>query len=164
MRNLSVLALAATLASAFGVRPASGADLMVTHRLSAALATEAASTALAACEKMGFAVTVAVVDSDAVLQALVRGDGAGIHTVQAAQDKAFTAVTYRRATSAVAERQLPRGPFAVIVKEPRMLADEGGLPIVAGDETIGAIGVSGSTGKDEDCGNAAIDMIRARAK
>lgn len=163
LRRLLAPALSICLAAASAV-PVRGADLLTTHRLSAGLASEAASGALAACAKMGFAVTVAVVDADGVLQALVRGDGAGIHTVRAAQDKAFTAVTYGRATSAVVERQQSRGPFAVVVKEPHMLADEGGLPIKAGDETIGAIGVSGSTGKDEDCGNAGLDLIRAHLK
>lgn len=156
-------ALAATVAMSLSAQ-ARAADVLTTHRLSSALAMEAASAAAAACTKLGFATTVAVTDTDGVLQALVRSDGAGIHTVRAAQDKAFTAATYGRATSQTVERQKSRGPFAVLVKEPHLLADEGGLPIKLGNELIAAIGVSGSAGKDEDCGNAGIDAIRSRLK
>jgi uncharacterized protein GlcG (DUF336 family) len=159
-----VLALSATAAIGLSAVPARGADVYSTHRLSAALATDAAVAAIAACTKLGFAITATVVDADGAVQALIRGDGAGIHTVQAAQDKAFTAVTYKRPTSDSLQRQKANGPFAVAVKEPHMLLDEGGLPIRIGDELVGAIGVSGSAGKDEDCGNAGIDAIRSRMK
>lgn len=155
----------AALGLAFAaLAPSDAADLLTTHRLSAALATQAAVAAAGACRKLGFSTTVAVTDADGVLQALLRDDGAGIHTVQAAQDKAFTAATYGRATSVTAERQKGRGPFAVLVKQPHLLADEGGLPIKVGDELVGAIGVSGSAGKDEECGTAGIDSIRSRLR
>jgi uncharacterized protein GlcG (DUF336 family) len=164
MNSRSFFVAAALIALGAGTLPARAADLLSTHRLSASLATEAATGAAAACRKLGFSTTVAVTDADGVLQALVRDDGAGIHTVQAAQDKAFTAATYGRPTSEVVKRQEARGAFAVIVKQPHLLADEGGLPIKVGTELIAAIGVSGSAGKDEDCGSAGIDLIKNRLK
>jgi uncharacterized protein GlcG (DUF336 family) len=45
-----------------------------------------------------------------------------------------------------------------------LIADEGGLPLRVGNELVGALGVSGSPGKDDDCGGAGIDLIRARMK
>lgn len=144
--------------------PARSADVLPTHRISAALATELAEAAIAACTKLTYAITAAVVDADGVTQALIRGDGAGIHTVQAAHDKAYTAVTYSNATSAVAERNKNAGPAGVIVKEPYLIGGDGGLPLKIGNEVVGALGVSGSPGKDEVCGNAAIDQIRAHLK
>jgi len=159
-RSFAALVLAG-FAAGLCATPARGADVLPTHRLSAALATEAVTGAIAACTKLGFAVSAAVVDVDAVTQALVRGDGAGIHTVQTALDKAFTAVTYGRVTGTLAERLKASG---VAAKEPHIIAGEGGLPLRIGNELVGALGVSGSPGKDEDCGNAGIDLIRARMR
>ena len=161
LRSFLAVLVGTGLAAGLYTTPARSADVLPTHRLSAALATEAVVGAIAACTKLGFAITAAVVDVDGVTQALVRGDGAGIHTVQTAQDKAFTAVTYNNVTSAIAERLRTNG---VAQKEPRLIAGEGGLPLRVGNELVGALGVSGSTGKDEECGNAGIDLIRARMR
>jgi uncharacterized protein GlcG (DUF336 family) len=155
------LLVSALLAAGLGVAPARGADVLPTHRLSAALANEAVAGAVAACTKMGYPITAAVVDVDGVTQVLVRGDGAGIHTVQTAQDKAFTAVTYNNVTSAIAERLKTNG---VAMKEPHLISGAGGLPLHVGNELVGALGVSGSPGQDEVCGNAGIALIRARMK
>jgi uncharacterized protein GlcG (DUF336 family) len=160
----NLLLLAALAVSVLPAVPARGADVMPTHRLSAALATDLAVEAIAACTKLGFAITAAVLDAGGIPQAIVRGDGAGLHTVQTAQDKAFTAITYGRATSDVAQRERTNGPSAVIAKEPRLIAGDGGLPITIGNEVVGALGISGSPGKDEVCGNAAIDKLRARLR
>jgi uncharacterized protein GlcG (DUF336 family) len=143
--------------------PSRAADVLVTHRLSAALATDIATGAIAACAKMGYTITAAVVDTDGVTQASIRGDGAGVHTVQAAHDKAFTAISYGRPTSAIAE-QYKTNPSGVILKEPYLLPGEGGLPIKIGNEVVGALGVSGSPGKDEACGTTALDNVSARMK
>lgn len=155
----AVVALALTGLSA---APAKSADVLATHRLSAAISTDLVTDAIAACSKLGFAISAAVVDDDGVTQALVRGDGAGIHTMQAAHDKAYTAVTYGRPGSATLERQRNAPPGGIIVREPHLVNDEGGVPIRVGNELIGAIGVSGSSGKDEDCANAAIEQVRGR--
>ena len=158
------LSVVAILAMGFSAAPARGADVLTTHRLSAALATDIAVAAIAACSKMTYATTAAVVDSDGVTQALIRGDGAGIHTVQAARDKAFTAVTYGRPGSAVGKRYTADPPSGVILKEPYLIPGDGGLPIKIGNEVVGALGISGSPGKDEVCGNTALDSVSARLK
>lgn len=163
LRALPTLAAAAALAAGLLAAPARGADVLSTHRLSAGLATDLAVAAVAACGKMGYAITAAVVDVDGVNQALIRGDGAGIHTVTTARDKAYTAVTYGRATSAVGE-QYKTNPSAVIMKEPYLIPGDGGLPIKIGPEVVGALGISGSPGKDEVCGHAALDQVSARLK
>ena len=41
----------------------------------------------------------------------------------------------------------------------RVLALGGGLPIKAGNEVVGAVGVSGSPGKDDVCSQAGIDKV-----
>jgi len=83
--------------------------------------------------------------------------------VQTAQDKAFTAVAYGRAGS-VTGKSYTDNPSGVILKEPHLIPGDGGLPIKIGNEVVGALGISGSPGKDEVCGNAALDQVRARLK
>jgi uncharacterized protein GlcG (DUF336 family) len=160
----TILALSALAAMAVATAPARSADVLTTHRLSAQLATEIAVDAIAACAKMTYTITAAVVDSDGVTQVLIRADGAGIHTVQAAHDKAFTAVSYGRAGSEAQKAYLASPPQGVILKEPYLIPGDGGLPIKIGNEVVGALGVSGSPGKDEVCGNAALDLVRSRLK
>ena len=41
----------------------------------------------------------------------------------------------------------------------RVLALGGGLPIKAGNEVVGAVGVSGSPGQDDVCSKAGIDKV-----
>jgi uncharacterized protein GlcG (DUF336 family) len=43
---------------------------------------------------------------------------------------------------------------------PSVIAIPGGVPIKAGNEVIGGIGVSGSPGVDEDCVNASLDKVK----
>ncbi len=52
------------------------------------LAAEAVAEAVTACAKQGYKVTAAVVDSDGVIQAMLRGDSASMTTLSAARDKA----------------------------------------------------------------------------
>jgi uncharacterized protein GlcG (DUF336 family) len=42
-------------------------------------------------------------------------------------------------------------------RDASVLALDGGLPIKVGDEIVGAVGVSGTPGKDDDCAQAGID-------
>ena len=70
--GLTVLMLAATAHGA----PAR-ADALVTHRIPAALAAEAAVEAVAFCAKDNYRETAVVVDADGARQAELRGDGAG---------------------------------------------------------------------------------------
>ena len=76
--------------------------MITTHRLSASLAMEAAGEAVAVCAKNGYAVTAIVVDINGVRQAVLRGDGAAVHTLDSAYAKAYTAaslVPVRKETS-----------------------------------------------------------------
>ncbi len=71
----------------------SQADTLQTHRIPASLAVEAASEAVSACAKQGYRETVVVLDADGATIVAVRGDGAGIHTLDSAHDKAYTSVS-----------------------------------------------------------------------
>jgi uncharacterized protein GlcG (DUF336 family) len=43
---------------------------------------------------------------------------------------------------------------------PSVIAIDGGVPIKAGPDVIGGIGLSGSPGKDEECVNAGLEKIK----
>ena len=141
---VGVLFATATLSS-----PA--AAQVTVHRLSAALANEAVGAAVAACAQQGYAETAVVVDTDGVTQALLRGDGAGIHTLDSAHDKAYTSVTFRADTGAL----LPNPSQAIstlTARLPHLLLVQGGVVIRIGNEVIGAIGAAGAPGGNLDEG------------
>src|SRR2546423_5163814 len=73
------------------------ADTLPTHRIPAALAIEAASETIAACARQGYRETAVVLDADGATIVAVRGDGAGIHTLDSAHDNLVsTAVRLRQ--------------------------------------------------------------------
>ena len=89
---------------------------------------------------------------------------AGLHTPEGADRKAYTARTFR-APSADFVKRMQNDPTSVGSKEyTRVLALSGGLPIKVGDDVVGAVGVSGSPGKDDDCFQAGIDKVAAQLK
>jgi uncharacterized protein GlcG (DUF336 family) len=113
---------------------------------------------------MGYRISVAVVDRDGLTMVMLRGDGAGLHTPEGAERKAYTAQTYH-APSADFLKRMQRDPAAHASETyNHVLALAGGLPIKAGNDVIGSVGVSGSPGKDDDCGQAGIDKVADQLK
>lgn len=125
------------------------------------VALTAAKAALEQCRKDGFQVAVAVVDRAGVVQVLLRDRFAGPHTVDLAPNKAWTAVSFRTPTSALAAETQPGKASSGIRSHPRIAALGGGLLIEAGGSLLGAIGVSGAPSGDNDdaCGKAGIKAI-----
>lgn len=154
-------------------RAALGEGLIKTNRLSAALALEAVGEAVVQCAKKGFAVTAIVVDIDGVRQAILRGDGAAVHTLDSAYAKAYTAaslapVRKEDSTRAIFERlsKTPGMTTAGLASLPNITFTPGGVTIMAGSEPVGGIGVGGAPGGnfDDECARAALDKIRDRMK
>jgi uncharacterized protein GlcG (DUF336 family) len=77
------------------------AQTLPTHRIPAALGMEAASETVSACAKQGYHETAQVVDADGAIIATLRGDGAGIHSLDSALDKAYTAASFKSDTLAL---------------------------------------------------------------
>ena len=142
------------------------AQALATHRVPAALALEAVGAAVEACKAQGYATTAVLVDASGARQALLRGDNAGVHTLDSAFGKAYTSASFKGPSAAVAERLLAHPPTAQLGLLPHVLLLGGGLPIKIGDEVVGGIGVSGAPGgeKDEACARAALDKIGDRLK
>ncbi|HEY0314540.1 MAG TPA: heme-binding protein, partial [Allosphingosinicella sp.] len=62
------------------------------------------SEVVASCARQGYAETAVVVDADGVRQSVLRGDRAGSHTLDSANDKAYTAASFKADTSVLVER------------------------------------------------------------
>jgi len=119
---------------------------------------------MAQCVKMGFKASVAVLDRDGLPVVTLRGDGAGFHMPEGADRKANTARTCRAPSANFAKRVMNDPGYRAATQYNRVLALAGGLPIKAGDEIIGAVGVSGSHGKDDGCSQAGIDKVAGQLK
>ncbi len=125
-------------------------------------ALTAARAALADCRAKGALVAVAVTDRSGVVLALLRDPLAGMHTPDAATRKAWTAVSFRSATSVLEKATAAATDSNGIRQLPGVAMVGGGLPIAAAGQQIGAIGVSGApSGKlDEACGEAGLAAVR----
>ena len=157
-------ALAGLTVAAIVVSPAAAQGVVTEKNISLALAQTIANAALAQCESMGFKVSVTVLDRDGLAVVMLRGDGAGLHTPEGSDRKAYTARAYSSPSANFAKRVTTEPNYAPAIQYHRVLALAGGLPIKAGNEVIGAVGVSGSPGKDDVCAQAGIDKVADQLK
>jgi len=145
--------------------PALASGTLLTHRLSAELASEAVAAVVAHCATEGYRESAVVIDISGVDQASLRGDGAGIHTPESAYDKAYTSVSLGVDTRVLYDTQrtqiAPDGPFS---KVPHLVLFGGGIVVRLGAETIGAIGAAGAPGGklDDACAQAGLDVIKSK--
>jgi len=167
--RLSARGLMMITACVFGLSPVlyAAEELPREAVLPVSLAATAAKAAVDQCAKDGYRVSAAVVDRAGILRAFLRADGAGPHTVESSEKKAYTAASMRGPTGNVAE---------LIAKTPalqglqnmndRILFLAGGLSIEIASEVIGGIGVGGAPGGhlDAACAQAGLDSIGAAPK
>jgi len=128
------------------------------------VALELAQAALKACRDAGFQVAVAVTDRAGVTQVILRDQLAGSHTPETARRKAWTAASFRTDTmTMMKETQAGKEQSGVrFVREALMIG--GGVPVTAAGSMVGAVGVSGAPGGDQDekCAKAGIAAIEER--
>ena len=146
--------------------------LVTMQKLSAALANELVGESVAQCVRNGYKVTAIVVDLDGVRQAVLRGDGAPIHSMDNAYYKAYTVASLglsrkEETTKQIADR-LAKNPPSTVPQTPlpNVTYAQGAVAIVVNGETVGGLGVSGAPGGnfDEDCARAALGKIKDRMK
>jgi uncharacterized protein GlcG (DUF336 family) len=158
MRVVSLAVFAA--ASVIATGPALAQAPQMEKNVSMAMMIAIVQGALEQCTKDGFKVSVVIVDKGGNVAASVRGDGTAPHTMEFARMKAYTART-RNQTSLQTMKLLEDPANAFIRQIPNVVGVGGGVPIRAGNEVIGGIGVSGAPGgeKDEVCANAGIAKV-----
>jgi uncharacterized protein GlcG (DUF336 family) len=131
-----------------------------------ALANQLAAAAVSACQANGYAVTATVVDRAGGIRAVHRADNAGPHTIAASERKAYTSASEKNATTAMMETAQKNPGAANLVNIPGFLLLGGGMPVKAGNEVIGALGVGGAPGGhlDDQCVVAALEAVKDQLK
>ena len=162
---LRIAGLSVASALACGLATSANAQLLARKDLSLPMAVTMAQTAIQTCASQGYRVSANVVGRSGEVIVAMRGDDTGPHTLENSMKKAYTARAQRR----------PSGEFAAAVKSnftagalhlSNIVPAQGALPIKVGEDTIGAIGVSGAPGgdKDEACAKAGIEKVAADLK
>jgi uncharacterized protein GlcG (DUF336 family) len=164
--RITALQSAAAIMLAALAQPAASEGLLTTKRLSASLAAEAVAAAVQACAQKNYYVSAVLLDYSGVRQAYLRGDNASSQNMLTANDKAFTAATFEMDTADIVKRSQTGSVSTSFAKVPHLVLANGGVVIKVGKEVIGAIGVSGAPGGENDaaCAQAGLDKIKDRMK
>jgi uncharacterized protein GlcG (DUF336 family) len=163
--TLGIAEVSLVSALALGFTATADAQLLTHKDLSLAVATTIAQGAIDACKAQGYNVSAHVVGREGQVIVALRNESAGLATYENSMKKAYTARTLR----------MPSGQFANNVKGnptagqlylTNITPAQGALPIMVGNDTVGAIGISGAPGgdKDEACAKAGIDKVAAQLK
>ena len=112
------------------------------------VALKLATAARESCNEQGYQVAVAAVDRSGLLQAFVRDRFATPHTVEVAERKAWTALSFRIPTSEMEKATNQETTMMGIRHASNALMVGGGLPIEAAGSLLGGIGISGAPGGD----------------
>jgi uncharacterized protein GlcG (DUF336 family) len=139
---------------------------VITHRdVGVRMGLAIAVAALDQCEKDGNGVSVAVVDQAGRLRVFLQSDQANPHNIELARRKAYTARTFGRTSAEWAKRTSETPEIAAQRELTDVIALRGGVPIKIGNETIGAVGVSGSSSEgDEKCAMAGVAKVADQLK
>jgi uncharacterized protein GlcG (DUF336 family) len=130
-----------------------------------ALAVKAAETVARECSQYKLGVAVVNSKGEPILVYLPDGSEAS-HGFTAVR-KAYTAITFQVPTSELVIKGQQDADFAAKIKaDSNLMAFKGGIPLKAGGQIIGAIGVSGAEpgGHDEECGLKGIAAIKDQLK
>lgn len=128
--------------------------VITVHDLSLAAAQKLLANGLDHAAKNGMRLAVAVVDRAGNLLAFARMDGAAIVTSDVAVGKARTAA-FLKAPSKLFEDMINSG-LPSMATTPGLLPLQGGIPVMLGGEVVGAVGVSGSSGENDQATAALI--------
>ena len=130
------------------------------------LALTAAKAIAQGCKQ--YPLGVAVVNSEGAPILVYIPDGARASHAYTAIRKAYSAVTLKVPTSqfTVKAQQGDADILAKLKADPNLMSYSGGIPLMVGNEIIGAIGVSGAEpGRhDEECGKIGLEKIKAQLK
>ena len=114
-----------------------------------------ARNVIAAAEKKAIEIrqpmNIAVADAGGNLVAHVRMDGAWVGSIDISINKAFTARAFDIATKDLAKHAQPGGQFYGIhvSNNGRVMIFAGGVPLKRNGQVVGAIGVSGGSGEQD---------------
>jgi uncharacterized protein GlcG (DUF336 family) len=121
-------------------------------------AMELATAALERCRADGYKVTITVLNRHARTAVVVSDDGVNPHTIENSYRKAYTTFTTRSPSGDMQKRP----PLALqgFLQLANITTLEGALPIFAGKELIGSVGISGAPGGEKDAACAQVGLNR----
>jgi uncharacterized protein GlcG (DUF336 family) len=158
--------LVAGAALAFAVSAGVQAQVLMEKNVSMQLAMAAFQGAVEECKKSNSNdISVAIVDRAGQVALLARANNASPHNLELARRKAYTARTFRSTSMAWRDRSAGNTANAPQRQLVDVIALGGGVPIMVGDEAIGAVGVSGSNGGqlgDENCAKGGVNAITSQ--
>ena len=146
LRFLTFIGSGLTTLAALGALPLR-AQILSKPTVSLELAKKIAAQAHAEAAKSKLTVVIAIIDDGGSLVYLERMDGTQLGSIVVAQEKATTALKFKR-SSKVFEDMVAGGRNAVL-SLPGVVAIEGGLPLVVDGAFIGAIGISGAKSAED---------------
>jgi len=124
-----------------------------------ATAKKAMAAAEAEASKNNWGVAIAIVDSGGHLVMLQRLDNAQLSAIRLAEEKARTAIEFRRSTK-VLENAVAGGGIGLRVLTFGASLAEGGVPIFSNGRIVGGIGVSGvASEQDGQTAQAGADAV-----
>lgn len=131
------------------------------REISAAAAAKLVAAAVDHARSQDWEITVAVCDPRGHLVAFLRTDDVVAPAIEFAIDKAYTAATLRRSSSAFGERMASSPTLALgLGTRDRLMSWAGGLPILEDGICVGGIGVSGAKDhEDVACALAAVSAV-----
>ena len=156
------LTLAALTLAMLTAGTANAQAVRTEKNMSLELANQIAARSVAACAADGYNVTATVVDRAGVVRAVLRADNAGPHTLEASRLKAYTSASAKNTTLAIMEGSQKNPAAANLGQIPGYLLLGGGLPVKAGNEVIGAVGIGGAPGGhlDDQCAQTALGQVQ----
>lgn len=135
-------------------------DVTTVRALTMQYSMEAAKAALDSCASTDPHVAVVIVDTAGNARLIMVADGAKAGLVENARRKGLTAAALRQVTS-VEQRLVVANPLLVIPPNGQELIEPGGVPIRAGTQVIGGIGVEGGDPMQaENCAQAGVDKLK----
>jgi uncharacterized protein GlcG (DUF336 family) len=149
-------ALAAALAIASGA--ASAQSVISERSISVNAALELATAALERCRADGYKVSITVLNRHARTAVVLSDDGVNPHTIENSLRKAYTAFTTKLPSGDMQKR--PPAAQAAFMQLDKITTLEGALPIFAGKELIGSVGISGAPGGEKDAACAQVGINR----
>jgi uncharacterized protein GlcG (DUF336 family) len=115
--------------------------------------------AVAKAQEIGQPMNVAIVDAGTNLTAFARMDGAWLGSINIAINKAFTAKAFDISTMELGRNSQPGDQFFGIhvSNHTRVMIFAGGIPLKENGQIVGAVGVSGGSGvQDQTVAEAAV--------
>jgi glc operon protein GlcG len=125
------------------------------------VAKKSVAAAVAEASKNNFKMAVAITDVGGELVYFEKMDGTQTASVQIAIDKARSAVLFKRPTKLLEDALAEGGRGLRFLQLRGAVGVEGGIPLVADEKIIGAIGVSGGTNtQDGQCAQAGATAVK----